>query len=212
MTCCNEQAAGLATSSTSATACCPTHPSKTCRHWPSTFTRGRGYLHNPFTLHPSPFKIHFSIQHSAFRIAPRGHHRRRRHFRPRRRVRACDAPHPLRPPRGVGAHGRARAHRTCGRLHHRRRCRLDARDQARRHSSSAKSSASAPRLMASTPPRTAYVHARGRLHALPSPSIFGIPTTWSGIATYGLLPMTARARLAWARRSAALRACENRRR
>ena len=54
-----------------------------------------------------------------------------------------------------------------------------------------------PRLMASTPPRTAYVHARGRLHALPSPSILGIPTTWSGIATYGLLPPTARLRLAW---------------
>ena len=54
------------------------------------------------------------------------------------------------------------------------------------------------RVMASTPPRTAYVHARGRLHPLPSPSVFGIPTTWSGIATYGLLPMTARVRLAWA--------------
>lgn len=53
------------------------------------------------------------------------------------------------------------------------------------------------RVMASTPPRTAYVHARGRLHPLPSPSVFGIPTTWSGIATYGLLPMTARVRLAW---------------
>jgi oxygen-dependent protoporphyrinogen oxidase len=53
------------------------------------------------------------------------------------------------------------------------------------------------RLMASTPPRTAYVHARGRLHALPSPSVFGIPTTWGGIATYDLLPLTARWRLAW---------------
>lgn len=53
------------------------------------------------------------------------------------------------------------------------------------------------RLMTSTPPRTAYVHARGRLHALPSPSVFGIPTTWTGIATYDLLPMTARMRLAW---------------
>jgi oxygen-dependent protoporphyrinogen oxidase len=51
------------------------------------------------------------------------------------------------------------------------------------------------RLMASTPPRTAYVHARGRLHALPSPSIFGIPTTRSGIAKYGLLPLSARWRL-----------------
>jgi oxygen-dependent protoporphyrinogen oxidase len=53
------------------------------------------------------------------------------------------------------------------------------------------------RLMSSTPPRTAYVHARGRLHALPSASIFGIPTTWPGIATYGLLPPAARLRLAW---------------
>ena len=52
-----------------------------------------------------------------------------------------------------------------------------------------------PRLMSSTPPRTAYVHARGRLYALPSPSIFGIPTTWCGIATYGLLPLPARLRL-----------------
>jgi oxygen-dependent protoporphyrinogen oxidase len=56
-----------------------------------------------------------------------------------------------------------------------------------------------PRLMASTPPRTAFVHARDRLHPLPSPSIFGIPTTWTGIATYGLLPLGARLRLAWAR-------------
>ena len=54
------------------------------------------------------------------------------------------------------------------------------------------------RLMASTPPRTAYVYARERLHALPSPSVFGIPTTWSGIARYGLLPLSARMRLAWA--------------
>jgi protoporphyrinogen/coproporphyrinogen III oxidase len=52
-----------------------------------------------------------------------------------------------------------------------------------------------PRLMSSTPPRTAYVHARGRLYPLPSPSIFGIPTTMSGIASYGLLPLPARLRL-----------------
>jgi protoporphyrinogen/coproporphyrinogen III oxidase len=52
-----------------------------------------------------------------------------------------------------------------------------------------------PRLMSSTPPRTAYVHARDRLYPLPSPSIFGIPTTWCGIATYGLLPLSARLRL-----------------
>jgi len=52
-----------------------------------------------------------------------------------------------------------------------------------------------PRLIASTPPRTAYVHARGRLHAIPSPSVFGIPTTRSGIAKYDLLPWTARIRM-----------------
>jgi oxygen-dependent protoporphyrinogen oxidase len=53
-----------------------------------------------------------------------------------------------------------------------------------------------PRLIPTTPPRRAYVLAGGRLHALPSPSILGIPTTWSGIASYDLLSWTARARLA----------------
>ena len=52
------------------------------------------------------------------------------------------------------------------------------------------------RLMTSTPPRTAYVHARGRLYPLPSPSIFGIPTTPSAIAAYELLPEPARLELA----------------
>ena len=52
------------------------------------------------------------------------------------------------------------------------------------------------RLMASTPPRTAYVHARGRLYPLPSPSIFGIPTTPSAITGYDLLPEPARRELA----------------
>ena len=52
------------------------------------------------------------------------------------------------------------------------------------------------RLMTSTPPRTAYVHARGRLYPLPSPSIFGIPTTLSAIADYELLPKSARQELA----------------
>ncbi len=52
------------------------------------------------------------------------------------------------------------------------------------------------RLMTSTPPRTAYVHARGRLYPLPSPSIFGIPTTPSAIAAYELLPEPARRELA----------------
>ena len=52
------------------------------------------------------------------------------------------------------------------------------------------------RLMTSTPPRTAYVHARGRLYPLPSPSMFGIPTTPSAIAAYELLPEPARRELA----------------
>ena len=51
------------------------------------------------------------------------------------------------------------------------------------------------RLIPSTPPRTAFVHARGRLHKLPSPSILGIPTTEAGIAAYDLLPESARSTL-----------------
>lgn len=53
-----------------------------------------------------------------------------------------------------------------------------------------------PRLISTLSPRTAYVLHRARLHALPSPSVLGIPTTLSGIASYGLLPSSARARLA----------------
>jgi oxygen-dependent protoporphyrinogen oxidase len=53
-----------------------------------------------------------------------------------------------------------------------------------------------PRLMSQTSPRSAFVYARGRLHSLPSPSIFGIPTTWRGLARYELLPMAARIQLA----------------
>ena len=53
-----------------------------------------------------------------------------------------------------------------------------------------------PRLMSTTPPRTAFVHADGRLHALPSPSVFGIPTTPAGVAGYSLLPPDARDHLA----------------
>jgi oxygen-dependent protoporphyrinogen oxidase len=53
-----------------------------------------------------------------------------------------------------------------------------------------------PRLMSTTPPRTAFVHAHGQLHALPSPSVFGIPTTHAGIASYSLLPPDARDHLA----------------
>ncbi len=53
-----------------------------------------------------------------------------------------------------------------------------------------------PRLISTTPPRTAFVLKNGRLHPLPSPSILGIPTTWRGIAKYDLLSPVARARLA----------------
>lgn len=53
-----------------------------------------------------------------------------------------------------------------------------------------------PRLISTNPPRTSYVLHRGRLHALPSPSILGIPTTLAGIAGYDLLPVRARLRLA----------------
>jgi oxygen-dependent protoporphyrinogen oxidase len=53
-----------------------------------------------------------------------------------------------------------------------------------------------PRLISTTPPRTAFVMKRGRLYPLPSPSVLGIPTTWRGIADYGLLSRIARARLA----------------
>ena len=51
-------------------------------------------------------------------------------------------------------------------------------------------------LISTLPPRSAFVLKNGRLHALPSPSILGIPTTWRGVARYTLLPPFARARLA----------------
>jgi oxygen-dependent protoporphyrinogen oxidase len=50
-------------------------------------------------------------------------------------------------------------------------------------------------LIASPPPRTAFVLKRGRLHRLPSPSVLGIPTTWRALAGYDLLPPRARVRL-----------------
>jgi len=52
------------------------------------------------------------------------------------------------------------------------------------------------RLMTTSPPRTAFVLKRGRLHGLPTPSVLGIPTTLPAIARYDLLPVHARARLA----------------
>jgi oxygen-dependent protoporphyrinogen oxidase len=53
-----------------------------------------------------------------------------------------------------------------------------------------------PRLIAMKSPRTAFVLHAGRLHPLPSPSMLGIPATWKQLATYSLLPVGARARLA----------------
>ena len=52
------------------------------------------------------------------------------------------------------------------------------------------------RLIASTPPRTAFVLRDGRLHPLPSPSVLGIPLTLRATARYSLLPIPARIRLA----------------
>lgn len=53
-----------------------------------------------------------------------------------------------------------------------------------------------PRLMPSCVPRTAFVLKRGRLHALPSPSVLGLPVTARGIAEYSLLSPAARLRIA----------------
>jgi protoporphyrinogen/coproporphyrinogen III oxidase len=52
------------------------------------------------------------------------------------------------------------------------------------------------RLIPSTPPRTAFVYANDHLHPLPSPSLFGIPNTWIGLAHFDLLSPSARVRLA----------------
>jgi protoporphyrinogen/coproporphyrinogen III oxidase len=52
------------------------------------------------------------------------------------------------------------------------------------------------RLIPTNAPRTAFVLKDGRLHALPSPSVLGIPTTWKGLVKYDLLSLRARARLA----------------
>jgi oxygen-dependent protoporphyrinogen oxidase len=53
-----------------------------------------------------------------------------------------------------------------------------------------------PRLISTNPPRTAFVLKGRKLFPLPSPSILGIPTTWSGLLRYDLLTPGARARLA----------------
>ncbi len=52
------------------------------------------------------------------------------------------------------------------------------------------------RLISTSPPRTAFVLKRGQLHRLPLLAVLGIPTTLAGIASYGLLSLPARARLA----------------
>ena len=54
-----------------------------------------------------------------------------------------------------------------------------------------------PRILTSLPPRHAFILHRGRLIPIPSPSVLGIPLTWRGLAGYDLLPLTARARVAF---------------
>ncbi len=54
----------------------------------------------------------------------------------------------------------------------------------------------ASHLIPTNAPRTAFVLHAGRLHPLPSPSMLGIPATWSGLLNFDLLPASARARLA----------------
>ena len=51
-------------------------------------------------------------------------------------------------------------------------------------------------LMATRKPRTAYVLRDGRLHALPSPSVLGIPTSLAALRRYDLLDWPARLRVA----------------
>ena len=53
-----------------------------------------------------------------------------------------------------------------------------------------------PRLIAMKEPRTAFVLHRGRLHALPPRSVFGIPSRWRDLAGYSLFTPLARARIA----------------
>ena len=52
------------------------------------------------------------------------------------------------------------------------------------------------RMISTNSPRTAFVLKDGHLFPLPSPSILGIPTTWSGLAGFDLLSPAGRARLA----------------
>jgi oxygen-dependent protoporphyrinogen oxidase len=52
-----------------------------------------------------------------------------------------------------------------------------------------------PRLITMRQPRTAFVLKAGTLHAIPSPSMLGIPMTWRGLARYDLLSWSERLRL-----------------
>jgi oxygen-dependent protoporphyrinogen oxidase len=54
----------------------------------------------------------------------------------------------------------------------------------------------ASRLMSTRTPRTAFVVRNGRLYALPSPSVLGIPTSVAALARYALLDWHMRARVA----------------
>ena len=51
-----------------------------------------------------------------------------------------------------------------------------------------------PRLLPMKEPRTSFVLHHGRLHPLPSRSMFGIPAAWADLARYSLLPIRARVR------------------
>lgn len=53
-----------------------------------------------------------------------------------------------------------------------------------------------PHLISTNTPRTAFVLYRSRLYPLPSPSMLGVPATWTGLLRYDLLPVAARVRLA----------------
>jgi oxygen-dependent protoporphyrinogen oxidase len=53
-----------------------------------------------------------------------------------------------------------------------------------------------PRILTSLPPRHAFILHRGKLTAIPTPSVLGIPLTWRALAGYDVLPVAARARVA----------------
>ena len=53
-----------------------------------------------------------------------------------------------------------------------------------------------PHLLTMREPRSAFVLHGGRLHPLPAGSLLGIPSTWSSLASYTLLPPSARLRMA----------------